>query len=138
MSLEGQQQDKKSLRTVCGRTADWHELAKDCVAFANATGGRILIGIEDADDSPPIGQRLPVKILDTIRRRISELTVNVNVPDPDPAIQGELELIKVQLLITHAAEELIVKAAELPVLILHEENSPVELFKIETDLLKSQ
>jgi len=79
MSLEGQQQDKKSLRTVCGRTADWHELAKDCVAFANATGGRILIGIEDADDSPPIGQRLPVKILDTIRRRISELTVNVNV-----------------------------------------------------------
>jgi ATP-dependent DNA helicase RecG len=54
MSLEGQQQDKKSLRAVAGKTADWHELVKDCVAFANATGGRIFIGIEDADYLPPV------------------------------------------------------------------------------------
>ena len=46
MSLEGQLLDRKSLRTVAGKTADWAELAKDCVAFANALGGRLLIGIE--------------------------------------------------------------------------------------------
>lgn len=39
MSLEGQQQDIKSLRAVTGKTADWHELAKDCVVFANANLG---------------------------------------------------------------------------------------------------
>lgn len=31
--------DKKSIRTVMGKTADFDELAKDCVAFSNAEGG---------------------------------------------------------------------------------------------------
>ena len=39
--------DKKSLKTVQGKTADFQELAKDCVAFANAKGGYLHIGIED-------------------------------------------------------------------------------------------
>ena len=39
--------DKKSLKTVQGKTADFGELAKDCVAFANAKGGFLHIGIED-------------------------------------------------------------------------------------------
>jgi len=39
MSQEGQLIDKKSLRAVTGRNADWDGLAKDCVAFANAQGG---------------------------------------------------------------------------------------------------
>ena len=47
MSLEGQLLDQKSLRAVTGKTADWNEIAKDCIAFANATGGRLLLGIED-------------------------------------------------------------------------------------------
>jgi len=46
LSQEGQLFDKKSLRSVIGKTADWNELAKDCIAFANATGGRLLLGIE--------------------------------------------------------------------------------------------
>lgn len=46
MSLEGQLLYRKWLRAVTGKTADWSELAKDCVAFANALGGRLLIGIE--------------------------------------------------------------------------------------------
>ena len=36
MSQEGQLLDKKSLRSVTGKAADWKELAKDCIAFANA------------------------------------------------------------------------------------------------------
>lgn len=79
MSQEGQLLDKKSLRSVIGRTADWNELAKDCVAFANATGGRLLLGIEDGNDLPPEGQRVAEDIADTVRRRIAELTVNVVV-----------------------------------------------------------
>ena len=31
--------DKKSLKTVVRKTADFPELAKDCVAFSNAQGG---------------------------------------------------------------------------------------------------
>lgn len=79
MSQEGQLLDKKSLRSVIGKTADWNELAKDCVAFANATGGRLLLGIEDGDDLPPEGQQVPADITDAVRRRIAELTVNVVV-----------------------------------------------------------
>jgi|TARA_R100000501_G_scaffold7307_2_gene15334 ATP-dependent DNA helicase RecG len=77
MSLEGQLLDKKSLRAVSGRTADWDELVKDCVAFANASGGRLLIGIEDNDEAPPAGQTVPPALPDTLARRIAERTVNV-------------------------------------------------------------
>ena len=79
MSLEGQLLDRKSLRSVTGRTADWPELAKDCVAFANALGGRLLIGIEDGEELPPARQRIPATLPDTLRRRLGELTVNVSV-----------------------------------------------------------
>lgn len=44
MSQEGQLFDRKSLRAVTGKTTDWAEIAKDCVAFANASGGRLLLG----------------------------------------------------------------------------------------------
>lgn len=79
MSQEGQLLDKKSLRSVTGKTADWNELAKDCVAFANATGGRLLLGIEDRQDSPSPSQRIPLDLPDTLRRKIAERTVNLTV-----------------------------------------------------------
>lgn len=77
MSLEGQICDKKSLRSVTGKSSDFPEIAKDCVAFANAQGGRLLIGIEDKETLPPLDQRIKPELLDTIRKRIAELTVNV-------------------------------------------------------------
>ncbi|MBO4122192.1 putative DNA binding domain-containing protein [Cupriavidus gilardii] len=89
MSQEGQLLDKKSLRSVVGKTADWNELAKDCVAFANATGGRLLIGIEDDAGQPPEDQRVADDLPDRIRRRMAELTVNVAVlPDIVTAANG--------------------------------------------------
>lgn len=89
MSLEGQLRDQKSLRAVTGRTADWGELAKDCVAFANATGGQLLLGIEDGEDQPPAGQRIPAELPDTLRRKLAERTVNVTVlPDVVTAVNG--------------------------------------------------
>lgn len=82
MSQEGQLFDKKSLRSVIGKTADWSELAKDCIAFANATGGRLMLGIEDEDELPPSHQRILSDLPDMIRRKLAERTVNVTVlPD---------------------------------------------------------
>lgn len=74
---ENQDIELKSLRIVTGSTADWNELAKDCVCFANARGGSILIGIEDGEVLPPPAQKIHSDLPDKIRRRISELTVNV-------------------------------------------------------------
>lgn len=74
---ESQTFDKKSLRLVTGKTADWDELAKDAVAFANARGGVVAIGIEDGESEPPLGQGVEPGLPDRIRKRIGELTVNV-------------------------------------------------------------
>ena len=79
MTREGSSYDRKSLRAVTGRTADWHEVVKDAVAFANAKGGVLDIGIEDDAIDPPTGQVVPADLPDTIRRRVRELTVNVDV-----------------------------------------------------------
>ena len=79
MSQEGQLLDKKSLRAVLGKTANWSELAKDCIAFANALGGTLLIGIEEGQDNPPADQTIPPDLPDTIRRKLAECTVNVTV-----------------------------------------------------------
>ncbi|THG79794.1 ATP-dependent DNA helicase [Pseudomonas sp. A-1] len=89
MSQEGQLLDQKSLRAVTGKTADWNEIAKDCIAFANATGGRLLLGIEDGQDAPPAGQHIPSDLPDTLRRKLAERTVNVTVlPDVVTAPNG--------------------------------------------------
>lgn len=77
MSLEDQHTDRKSLRTVSGKSADWAAMAQDAVCFANGTGGRLLIGIEDGQALPPPDQRVEPELLDRLRKRIGELTVNV-------------------------------------------------------------
>lgn len=79
MSEETQHIDRKSLRLVSGKSADFAALAADCVCFANAAGGRLLIGIEDGQRLPPPSQTIEPALLDTLRRRIGELSVNVQV-----------------------------------------------------------
>ena len=89
MTQEGQLVDKKSLRSVTGKNADWNELVKDCVAFANATGGSLLLGIEDGVDEPPSDQQIPADLPDTVRRKIAERCVNVAaLPDVVTAANG--------------------------------------------------
>ncbi len=77
MTHEGQHTEQKSLRKVTGRTADWTDLARTCVCFANGAGGRVLVGIEDGESVPPAQQTVPGDLLDKLRKRIGELTVNV-------------------------------------------------------------
>ncbi len=79
MGAETRHLDKKSLRMATGSKANVTALAADCVCFANAAGGRLLIGIEDGDDQPPATQRIDTALLDSLRKRIGELTVNVQV-----------------------------------------------------------
>ena len=89
MSLEGQLLDQKSLRAVTGKTADWNEIAKDCIAFANATGGHLLLGVEEGQHAPPTSQQVPADLPDTVRRKLAERTVNVAVlPDVVTAPNG--------------------------------------------------
>jgi ATP-dependent DNA helicase RecG len=89
MPRESTRYDKKSLRLVDGLRTNFQELALDCVAFATAHGGVIDLGIEDDDDSPPATQRVHPDLPQKIRRRIGELTVNVDVrPDIVTAPNG--------------------------------------------------
>lgn len=76
---ENIQFDKKSLRYVTGKTADFGELAKDCVAFANSHGGYLAIGIEDGDELPVSTQVIPESLPEKVVKRINELTINVAI-----------------------------------------------------------
>ncbi|MGK0639497.1 ATP-binding protein [Schleiferia thermophila] len=69
--------DKKKLDAVTGRSANWNELAKDCVCFANTRGGKILIGIADKEHLPPPHQRIDEQLPYIIQKKIAERTINV-------------------------------------------------------------
>lgn len=71
--------DKKSLRTVVGKTADFDELAKDCVAFANAQGGIIEIGIENNEKLPPADQTFDEKLPVNVVNKLAGLTNNITM-----------------------------------------------------------
>lgn len=88
MSRESQHLDNKSLRLFTGGKG-WAALAADCVCFANAQGGTLRLGVEDGQTEPPRDQRIDQELLDTVRKRIGELTVNVQVaPERVTAANG--------------------------------------------------
>lgn len=70
--------DKKSLREITGKSADWNEVAKDCVAFSNAQGGVIDYGIEDDADVPPAEQKVSEDIAINLEKKINGKTHNVS------------------------------------------------------------
>lgn len=100
MSLEGQDFDKKSLRII--KSGDYQELAKDCVAFANAIGGRLLIGIEDKDELPPPEQRIDDNVLDQLSKRISQLTLNIGLAPHKVAAENGGEYVELKIFRSHS------------------------------------
>lgn len=70
--------DRKSLRAIHGPKADYKEIAKDCVGFANAQGGMIDFGIEDDTDVPDANQRIPKDLSVKLINKIDGMTVNVS------------------------------------------------------------
>ncbi len=94
---ETQVLDRKSLRVVEGDAADFKALASDCVCFANANGGTLEIGIEAREAGPPAGQRVSPQTPDLIRKRVSELTTNVQVNPEVVRAENGGEYIKLKV-----------------------------------------
>ena len=70
--------DKKSLRAIHGPKANFKEIAKDCVGFANAQDGVIDFGIEDNEELPYADQRIPEDLDVKLLNEIAGKTVNVS------------------------------------------------------------
>ncbi|KAB2877776.1 transcriptional regulator [bacterium] len=87
--------DKKSIKFLS--KPDWDELAKDCVCFANAKGGIIIIGIENDGDLPPKDQHIDGNWPGKIHKAITQLTLNVAIyPDIKTAINGS-EYVEIRI-----------------------------------------
>jgi ATP-dependent DNA helicase RecG len=90
--------DKKSPKFLSGKNTDWNELAKDCVCFANASGGYIYIGIEDKETLPPEKQKISdTNLPDIIQKNIAQRTVNVAVAVTIETAENKSEFIKVEV-----------------------------------------
>lgn len=89
MTLEDHHTERKLLRLVTGTKPDWDDVARACVGLANAAGGRLLLGVEDGAEDPPRNQVVPAELPDRLRKRIGELTVNVQAfPSVEVASTG--------------------------------------------------
>ena len=97
MNLEGQNVDRKSIR-VLDSTKGFQDIAKDCVAFANADGGALLIGIEDGFRDPPSDQRIDQAQLELPMKRIPQLTTNVGVSIQKSTAKNGGEFIELRVI----------------------------------------
>jgi ATP-dependent DNA helicase RecG len=95
---ETQHIEKKSLRIVTGNSADWTELAKDCVCFANGRGGRIYIGIENNDSEPPAGQKIEATLPEKIVKAINHRTINTAISATIKVADNNAAYIEVKVL----------------------------------------
>lgn len=95
---ENQYIEKKKLDIVIGKSADWKELAKDCVCFANSRGGKILIGIADGENLPPANQKIEKELPFRIKKKISENSVNVGVNADIKIAENSGEYIELEVL----------------------------------------
>ena len=74
--------DYKSIRKAIGRQADLKSLAETCVAFANAQGGELIIGIEDKKHEPPASQRVNIEDVNEVVKNLRGLTDGVGLVNP--------------------------------------------------------
>lgn len=95
---ENQFIENKSLKLITGKTANWQELAKYCVSFANSRGGTINIGIEDKENLPPIGQIIDLNLPFIIKKKISENSVNVGLDANIKKAENGAEYIELKIL----------------------------------------
>jgi ATP-dependent DNA helicase RecG len=95
---ENQNYEKKSIKLITAKNPSWKDLAKDCVCFANSRGGVIIIGIEDNESNPPLNQKITNNLVDTVRKRISDLTINVATIVKKDKHQNGAEIIHIEVL----------------------------------------
>jgi ATP-dependent DNA helicase RecG len=95
---ENKNTDHKSLRFLKGTKTDWDELAKDCVCFANGSGGVILIGIEDGHELPPANQKIKDRNTpDFIQKNIAHRTINVGIAVTIESAENNSEYIRLEV-----------------------------------------
>lgn len=95
---ENKNTDHKSLRFLKGVKTDWDELAKDCVCFANGSGGFILIGIEDGNELPPVNQKIKDRNTpDLIQKNIAHRTINVGIAVTIETTKNNSEYIRLEV-----------------------------------------
>lgn len=68
--------EKKSLRLLSEKHG-WDKLASVCVAFANAGGGVVMLGIEDGESAPPPEQKVDERLAEEVREKIRDKTLRV-------------------------------------------------------------
>lgn len=83
MLAEDKNRDYKSIRKAIGSKSDLESLAESCVAFANAQGGELVIGIEDEAEGPPPQQQINVKDINSVVKRLRSLTDGVGLTASD-------------------------------------------------------
>lgn len=76
--------DYKSLRKIADtqsklKSEGLRDLAITCVAFANAQGGKIVIGIEDYESLAPNGQKINIETTNDTITRLRSLCFNVGL-----------------------------------------------------------
>lgn len=97
MSTEGQTLDQKSLRYALGKHEKADALAGDCVGFANAMGGMILLGMEDGQNEPPARQRVADDLPERLRKRMAQITVNVALTARKLAADNGGEFVEIRV-----------------------------------------
>jgi ATP-dependent DNA helicase RecG len=83
MQVEDINRDYKSLRKAIGKQADLKSLAETCVAFANSQGGELIIGIEDKQGEPPFDQKIDLKEMNDVVKKLRGLTDGVGLVNPE-------------------------------------------------------
>lgn len=73
----------KSIRKAIGQKSNLDSLAETCVCFANAQGGKLIIGIEDKEAEPPTNQKIKEEEMNQIMTRLRSLTSGVGLVNPE-------------------------------------------------------
>lgn len=94
MSLEGQLFDRKKIDALNNAK----ELAKDCVAFANAEGGILHVGVEDNETLPPPEQKITEEQIVKFSKEINGKTINVSILPTKITAENGGEFIELKIL----------------------------------------
>ena len=85
----------RPLRLVTGKANDFSDLARQCVALANAAGGVICLGLESAEESP--SQRVDPAIASRTLKRLEEHTRQVALRASVEALPSGGEYLRLEV-----------------------------------------
>jgi len=94
MSLEGRLFDRKRIDALNNAK----ELAKDCVAFANAEGGTLHIGVKDNETLPPPEQKITEVQIVKLSKELDGKMVNVSISPTKSTAENGGEFIELKIL----------------------------------------